>query len=77
MGSNTSIPAKYDSQANGCLSGFIVLTTIAIIARGVSRRLLKAPFGADDALAYLAYVRVLSTIDCARILTEGTGNKYS
>jgi hypothetical protein len=56
MGSNTSIPAKYDAQAYGCLSAFIVLTTVAIIARGVSRRMLKAPFGADDALAYLAYV---------------------
>ena len=40
MGSNTSIPAKYDVQANGCLSAFIVLTTVAIVARGVSRRIL-------------------------------------
>ncbi|KAL1597931.1 hypothetical protein SLS60_008419 [Paraconiothyrium brasiliense] len=56
MGSNSSIPAKYDSQANGCLSAFLVLTTIAIIARGVSRGVSKAAFGADDALAYLAYV---------------------
>lgn len=76
MGSNSSTPAKYDPQANGCLSAFIVLTTITIIARGVSRRLSKAPFGAHDALAYLAYVRILSTIDCTRILTEGTGDKY-
>jgi hypothetical protein len=59
MGSNTSIPAKYDAQGNGCLSIFIVLTTTAIIARGVSRVILKASFGADDALAYLAYVSVL------------------
>lgn len=28
-------------------------------------RELKAPFGANDALAYLAYVRFLSIIHCA------------
>ena len=74
MGSNTSIPAKYDVQANGCLSAFIVLTTVAIVARGVSRRILKAPFGADDALAYLAYVCILWAFDCALILTQLIGN---
>lgn len=56
MGSNTSRPAKYDTPAYGCLITFLVLTTIAIISRGISRRILKAPFGADDALAYVAYV---------------------
>ncbi|KAF2115521.1 hypothetical protein BDV96DRAFT_575627 [Lophiotrema nucula] len=56
MGSNISRPAKYDAPAYGCLITFLVLTTIAIVARGTSRRIAKAPFWADDALAYVAYV---------------------
>lgn len=63
MGSNTSRPAKYDTPAYGCLITFLVLTTIAIVARGTSRRLVKAPFWADDGLAILAYVRVSLMID--------------
>jgi hypothetical protein len=65
MGSNTSQPAKYDAPAYGCLITFFVLTSIAIAARGISRRILKAPFGADDALAYIAYVYVPYGLLCS------------
>jgi hypothetical protein len=75
MGSNTSQPAKYDTPAYGGLNTFLVLTTIAIVARGASRYLSKALFGTDDALAYVAYVHAPPIMDCDFAVTEEIGIK--
>ncbi|KAF2830933.1 hypothetical protein CC86DRAFT_453213 [Ophiobolus disseminans] len=56
MGSNTSQPAKYDTPAYAVINIFLILTTIAVVARATSRYMSKAAFGIDDAFAYLAYV---------------------
>jgi hypothetical protein len=76
MGSNTSQPAKYDAPAYGCINTFLILTTIAVIARAASRYMSKAPFGADDALAYIAYVRVSLIVSCRQAIIEQIGIKY-
>ncbi|KAF2820878.1 hypothetical protein CC86DRAFT_427812 [Ophiobolus disseminans] len=56
MGSNTSQPATYDTPAYAVVNIFLILTTIAVVARATSRHMSKAAFGIDDAMAYLAFV---------------------
>jgi hypothetical protein len=56
MGSAGSVPAVYDDPARRVTILFIVLTTLAIISRGISRHLQRAKLGIDDVLVYVAYV---------------------
>jgi hypothetical protein len=56
MGANNSLPAVYDASAYAIMSLNVVLTTVALGGRMLSRRLMKAAYATDDYLAYVAYV---------------------
>jgi hypothetical protein len=76
MALNTSRYARYGALAYGCLITFLILTRIAIVTGRASRQILKTPFGADDSLAYLAYVCMSLIIDFARAITKGIDVKW-
>jgi hypothetical protein len=56
MGSAGSRPADYESEARGITVMLIVLTTVAIISRLISRSLQRVKVSADDYLMYIGYV---------------------
>jgi len=56
MGSAGSVPAEFESEARGIAVMLIVLTTLAIISRLISRSFQRAKIGIDDYLVVLGYV---------------------
>lgn len=61
MRANGSISADYSTAAYSMLTLEVVLTTIAVVGRKVSRKLMKAKLSTDDILTYVAYVGTNST----------------
>lgn len=56
MGSASSVPANYEKEARGITVMLIVLTTVGIISRMLSRSLQRANISVDDYLVVLSYV---------------------
>lgn len=56
MGNAGSVPADYSDAARGITVLFIVLTTIAIISRVLSRSIQRVDYNIDDILIYFGYV---------------------
>ncbi|KAF2108667.1 hypothetical protein BDV96DRAFT_652606 [Lophiotrema nucula] len=69
MGANNSIPANYDAPAYAILVLDILLTTLAVVGRTVSRRIQKATPASDDWLAYVAYSANLGLLVSGILLT--------
>ncbi|KAF2688529.1 hypothetical protein K458DRAFT_330926 [Lentithecium fluviatile CBS 122367] len=56
MGNAGSVPATYDAPARGITVMLVVLTTLSMLSRTVSRRLQGASFGIDDGCVIIAYI---------------------
>lgn len=56
MGSASSVPAVYEKEARGITLMLVVLTTVAVASRMLSRRLQRAKTSLDDYLVVVAYV---------------------
>lgn len=61
MGANHSLPADYSAAAYAVLALDVTMTTAALVARTVSRKLMKATLSTDDTLTYIAYVGTFPT----------------
>ncbi|TGO61970.1 hypothetical protein BCON_0023g00280 [Botryotinia convoluta] len=62
MGNAGSVPADYSDSARGITILFIVLTTIAIISRTLSRTIQKVHYNIDDILINIGYVTNLGQL---------------
>lgn len=69
MGSAGSKPADFESEARGIAVMLIVLTTVAIISRLISRYFQPVKIGTDDYVVALGYVSKLRSADWG-VLTE-------
>jgi hypothetical protein len=56
MGSAGSVPADFEAEARGIALMLIVLTTLTIISRLISRSVQHAKLSTDDYLVVLGYV---------------------
>ncbi|KAF2195522.1 hypothetical protein K469DRAFT_681829 [Zopfia rhizophila CBS 207.26] len=70
MGSANSVPAVYDAPARSILALDIILTTVALVGRMASRKMMKATLAADDYLTYIAYSANLGLLVAGLILVS-------
>ncbi|EPE31713.1 hypothetical protein GLAREA_12469 [Glarea lozoyensis ATCC 20868] len=62
MGSAHSVPADFTQPARGITVALLVITSIGIICRILSRRIQRASLGLDDILVYIAFVNEHSLV---------------